>query len=61
MKTAALRNCSKDAGGKVSIQVILVKGEYNQAHVFSRPFLLVLLSIASHEEQSSPGRILVLF
>ena len=38
MRTAALRNCSKEVGGKVSIYVILVKGEYNQAHVFSDGF-----------------------
>ena len=34
MRTAALRNCSKEAEGKVSIYVVLVKGEYNQARFF---------------------------
>ena len=34
----ALRNCSKDVGGKVSIYVILVKGEYMYS---SRRFPLV--------------------
>ena len=38
----ALRNHSKDAGGKVSIYVILVKGEYTQSSTyFPRKFLLV--------------------
>ena len=38
----ALRNCSKEVGGKVSVYVILVKGEYMQSstYIFQR-FLLV--------------------
>ena len=50
----ALRNCSEDAGRKHN--VILVKGEYMQ----SRTYFLQKVS-ASHVEQLSPGRILVLF
>ena len=46
----ALRNCSKEVGGKVSIYVILVKEEYIQS---STLFFLQKIS-ASHEEQSSP-------
>ena len=45
----ALRNCSREVGGKVSIYVILVKGEYIQ----SSTYFLQKVS-ASHEEQSSP-------
>ena len=30
----ALRNCSKEAGGKGSIYVILVKGEYIQSSTY---------------------------
>ena len=38
----ALRNCSKEVGGKVSIYVILVKGEYMQSNIYvSKRFLLV--------------------
>ena len=38
----ALRNCSKEAGRKVSMYVILVKGEYKQSNTyFLRRFLLV--------------------
>ena len=38
----ALRHCSKEAVGKVSIYVVLVKGEYMQSSTyFSRGFLLV--------------------
>ena len=44
----ALRNCSKEVGGKVSIYVILVKAEYMQPNIF-----LQTVS-ASHEEQMSP-------
>ena len=37
-----LRDCSKEAEGKVSISVILVKGEYMQSSTYlSRRFLLV--------------------
>ena len=45
----ALRNCSQEAGGKVSIDVILVKGgKFNQAHIFLQKVP------ACHQEQSSP-------
>ena len=38
----ALGNCSKEAGGKVSIHVILVKGEYMQwSTYFLQKVLLV--------------------
>ena len=38
----ALRNCSKEAAGKVSIYEILVKREYMQSCTYlSRRFLLV--------------------
>ena len=38
----ALRNCFKEAGGKVSIYVILVEGEYRQSSTyFCRRLLLV--------------------
>ena len=30
----ALRNCSKEVAGKVSIYVILVKGEYMQSNTY---------------------------
>ena len=45
----ALRNCSKEVGEKVSIYVILVKGEYMQSSMcfFQR-------IAASHKEQTSP-------
>ena len=37
----ALRNCSKEAGGKVSVHVTLVKEEYMQSSTyFCRRFLL---------------------
>ena len=45
----ALGDCSKAAGEKVSVEVILVKGEYMQS---SRVFLQNVS--ASHKEQSSP-------
>ena len=62
MRTAAwetafreLRNCSKEAEEMVSIYEILVKVEYMQSSTyFSRRFLLVLRSFASHEKQLSP-------
>ena len=36
----ALRNCSKEVGGKVSVDVILVKGEYmrSNAYLFAEGF-----------------------
>ena len=47
----ALRNGSKEAAGKVSIYVILVKGEYIQSstYFFCRSFLLVTRSSHHHE------------
>ena len=46
----ALRNCSKKAGGEVSIYVILMKGACMQSHTyFCRRFLLVTRSIHHHE------------
>ena len=49
-------------GGKVSIYVILVEEEYIQSSIyFSGRFLLVLWSFGSHEEQSSPWRILLIY
>ena len=51
----ALRNCSKEVGGKDSIYVILVKGEYMQLSIYF--FLQVFVSLmkfsASHKELSS--------
>ena len=52
----ALRNCSKEVGGKVSIYVILVKGEYMQSSTYFLQKVddsLVKVT-ASHEEQTSP-------
>ena len=46
----ALRDCSKEAGEKVSIEVIFVKGEYMQSsRFFCRMFLLVTKSSHHHE------------
>ena len=45
----AVRNCSKEVVGKVSIYEILVNGEYMQSSTYF--FLQVN---ASHEEQMSP-------
>ena len=45
----ALRNCSKEAGEKVSIHVILVKGESMQ----SSTYFFQKVS-ASHKEHMSP-------
>ena len=58
----ALRNCSKEAGGKVSIYETLVKGEYMQSGTyFSCRFPLGLGSSSTHKEQSSLWRIVVFF
>ena len=47
----ALRNCSKEAGEKPSIYVILVKEEYMQSSTdFCRRFLLVMRS-SHHQEE----------
>ena len=46
----ALRNCSREEGEKVSIYVIVVKGEYMQSSTyFSRRFLLVMKNSHHHE------------
>ena len=52
----ALRNCSKEAGGKVSIYVILVKEEYMQSSTyFLQKVSASLVQVAAHqEEQTSP-------
>ena len=65
----ALRNCSKQAGGTVSVYVILVKGEYMQASIFlqklAASFMKVTASFTkvaasfmkdtiTHKEQMSP-------
>ena len=64
MKTAARetapqiapRNCSKEVGGKVSIYVILVKGENLQTSTyFLQKVSASLVKVtASHKEQTSP-------
>ena len=52
----ALRNCSKEVGGKVSIHVILVKAEYMQLSTYflQKVSAGVVKVTASHEEQTSP-------
>ena len=52
----ALRNCSKEVGGKVSINEILMKGEYIQSSTYFFPKVSASLMkvTASHEEQMSP-------
>ena len=52
----ALRNCSKEVRGKVSIYVILVKREYMQSSTyFLQKVSASLVKVtASHEEQTSP-------
>ena len=52
----ALRNCSKEVGGKVSIYVILVTGEYIQSGTyFLQKVSASLVKVtASHKEQTSP-------
>ena len=47
----ARRNCSKEVEGKVSVYVVLVKGEHTQSSTFS--FVWQNVS-ASHQKQSSP-------
>ena len=82
---AGLKICSKEAKGKDSIYMILVKGEYMQSSVYVYVCVCVYVYIyiyifvcvcvcvcvksffwsheapASHEKESSPWRILVLF
>ena len=52
----ALRNCSKEVGGKVSIYVILVKGEYmrSSTYVLQKDAASLLKVTASQKEQMSP-------
>ena len=52
----ALRNCSKEVGGKDSIYVILVKGEYMQSstYFFQKVSASLVKLSASHKEQPSP-------
>ena len=59
----ALRNCSKEVGKKASVYVILVKGEFMQwSTYFLQKISAILVKVtASHEEQTSPWRILMLF
>ena len=46
----ALRNCFKESGRKVSVYVLLVKGEYMHSSVYHpRRFLLVTRSNCHHE------------
>ena len=45
----ALRNCSKEAKGKVSIYVILVMGKYMQSSTNFSRFLLVMRNNHHHE------------
>ena len=51
----ALRNCSKEVGGKVSIYKILVKEEYMQSSTyFLKKVAASFMKVnASHEEQMS--------
>ena len=52
----ALRDCSKEEGGKDSIHVILVKGEYMQSstHFLVEGFHWSREASASHEKRLSP-------
>ena len=54
---AALRNCSKEAGGRSAMCVILGKRSISNQALF---FFFPLQVSTSHEEQTSPCRILVL-
>ena len=52
----ALRNCSKEAGGKVSIYMFLVKGEYAQSSTtlfFVHVFLLVVRTVNTLKDFSA--------
>ena len=59
----ALRNCFKEVEGKGRMYVILVKGKYMQSSTyFLQKVVTSLVKVtASHEEQTSPERILVIF
>ena len=52
----ALRDCSKEEGGKEGIHVILVKGEYMQSntHFLVEGFHWSREASASHKKQLSP-------
>ena len=51
----ALRNCSKEVAGKVSIYVILVKGEYMQSSTyFLQKVSASLVKVTASHEQTSP-------
>ena len=52
----ALRYCSKDVGGEVSIDVILVKGQVHATkHTFLQKVAAGLTEVTtSHEEERSP-------
>ena len=52
----ALRNCSKEVRGKVSMYVILVKGEYMQSGTcFLQKVAVSLMKVtAGHKEETSP-------
>ena len=52
----ALRNCSKEIGRKVSIYVVLVKGEYlhSSTYFFQQVYASLMMLSASYKEQSSP-------
>ena len=52
----ALRNCSNEVGGMVSIDVILVKGEYMKSSTyFLQKVSVSLVKVtATHEEWTSP-------
>ena len=52
----ALRNCSKEAGGKISIYMFLVKGEYAQSSTtlfFVHVFLLVVRTVNTLKDFSA--------
>ena len=58
----ALRNCSKEVGGKVNIYVIGEGGVHAIKHTFLQKVAASLVKVtASHKEQMSPWKILVLF
>ena len=58
----ALQNRSQEAAGSVRVSVALVEGEVHaDTHAFLRKFAASLVKVtASHEEQTSPGRMLAL-
>ena len=52
----ALRNCSKDVGWKVSVYVVLLKGEYMQSNTYflQKISTSLMKTTANHKEQISP-------